>query len=246
MLFVGDCPSSDIAFQVAADEAMLVACEEGILAPHTSILRVWRQRSWAVVLGASGKVAEDVNLAACRQRGVTIARRSSGGGTVLLGPGTLCVSWVRPLNDFPSALRDVRLLQVTMLEELAAAIRHLQPRLEVVASGDWAIGGRKCAGSAQRRMKSHVLVHVSILNRTPLEEVSRFLAEPARRPDYRAERTHDDFLKNLDLDPPRLIDAFSSLSCISEATFSLPANLMQLADRLADERFRLAEWTFRF
>lgn len=246
MLFVGEGPSSDIAFQIAADEAMLVACEEGLLAPHTSILRVWRQRSWAVVLGASGKVADDVNLHECRQRGVAVARRSSGGGTVLLGPGTLCVSWVRPLNDFPPALRDVRLLQVSMLEELAAAIRHLEPRLEVVASGDWAIGGRKCAGSAQRRMKTHVLVHVSILNRTPLEEVSRFLAEPSRRPDYRAERTHDDFLTNLDLDPPRLIDALSSLSCISEATFSLPANLMQLADRLADERFRIAEWTFRF
>lgn len=246
MLFVVDSPSSDIAFQIAADEAMLVACEEGILNPHTSVLRVWRQRSWAVVLGASGKVADDVNLDACRQRGVTIARRSSGGGTVLLGPGTLCVSWVRPLSDFAPALRDVRLLQVSMLEELAAAMRHLEPRLEVVASGDWAISGHKCAGSAQRRMKTHVLVHVSILNRTPLGEVSRFLAEPARRPDYRAERTHDDFLTNLDLDPPRLIDALSSLSCISEATFSLPSNLVQLADRLADERFRIAEWTFRF
>ncbi len=246
MLFVGEVATSDIAFQIAADEAMLVACEEGLLGPHSSVLRLWRQRSWAVVLGASGKVADDVNLEACRFRGVSVARRSSGGGTVLLGPGTLCVSWVRPLSDFAPAQRDVRLLQVSMLEELAASIRHLEPQLEVIAAGDWAIDGRKCAGSAQRRMKTHVLVHVSILNRTPLAEVSRYLAEPARRPDYRADRTHQDFLTNLDLDPARLVDALSSMSCISETTFSLPANLVQIADRLADERFRLAEWTFRF
>jgi lipoate-protein ligase A len=246
MIFYDDLQNADIAYNVAADEALLIGCEEGLLDPHTSAFRIWRQTSWAVVLGASGKVAEDVHVEECRRHGVAIARRSSGGGTVLLGPGTLCLAWVRPLSDFPPAMRDVRLLQVSMLEELAGAIRHLEPRLEVVASGDWAIDGRKCAGSAQRRMKTHVLVHLSILNQTPLWVVPRFLAEPARRPEYRSNRHHSEFLTALNIVPNLLTESFAQLPVISERQETYPENLSKLADRLADERFRVAEWTFRF
>jgi len=246
MIFFDDCDRSDIAFNVAADEALLVACEDGLLGDETSAMRLWRQRSWAVVLGASGKVGEDVRLDACRQAGVPIVRRSSGGGTVLLGPGSLCVAWVRPLAVFAPSQRDVRELQVAVLEELAALVRPFEPRLQVVASGDWAIEGRKCAGSAQRRMKTHVLVHLSLLNRMPLAEVSRFLAEPGRRPEYRAGRSHEAFLTNLGIDPERLACLLRNAPATSELRAKIPENVEKLADRLADERFRLAEWTLRF
>ncbi len=246
MIFFADRNPDDIAYQIAADEALLVACEQSLLGPHTSAMRLWHQRSWAVVLGASGKVAEDVHLDECRRRGVAIARRSSGGGTVLLGPGSVCLAWVLPLAAFTPAERDARQLQVLILERVAERVRELEPRLEVVASGDWAIAGRKCAGSAQRRMKTHVLVHLSILNRVPLPEIRRYLAEPARRPEYRSGRTHDDFLTNLDTDPIRLCEVLSSFPEISERRDEFPRNLSGLADRLADERFRLAEWTLRF
>ncbi|MBI1323918.1 lipoate--protein ligase family protein [bacterium] len=246
MIFFADPNHDDIAYQIAADEALLVACEQNLLAPHTSAMRLWQQRSWAVVLGASGRVADDVHAEECRRRGVPVARRSSGGGTVLLGPGTACLAWVLPLAEFPSDQRDVRVLQVSVLERVAERFRQALPGLEVVASGDWAIAGRKCAGSAQRRMKTHVLVHLSILNRLPLAEVRRFLAEPSRRPEYRSERTHDDFLTNLDIEPTRLYEYLSSFPEISERREEFPKHLSLLADRLADERFRLSEWTYRF
>lgn len=246
MIFFADRNHDDIAWQIAADEALLIACEQNLLGSHTSAMRLWHQRSWAAVLGASGKVAEDVHLDECRRSGVPVARRSSGGGTVLLGPGTACLAWVLPLADFSPDQRDVRVLQVSILERVAERVRQLEPRLEVVASGDWAIAGRKCAGSAQRRMKTHVLVHLSILNRMPLEVVRRFLAEPTRRPEYRSQRTHDDFLTNLDIEPMRLCEILSGFPEISECHEEFPRNLAHLADRLADERFRLSEWTFRF
>jgi lipoate-protein ligase A len=246
MIVFDDRDVSDIAFNVAVDEALLVACEEGLLGDHRSAARLWRQPSWAVVLGASGKVGEDVRLEECRRRGVPVARRSSGGGTVLLGPGSLCLAWVRPLADFPHEKRDVRELQVMMLNEIAEMVRPFEPRLRVVASGDWAIDGRKCAGSAQRRMKSHVLVHLSLLNRMPLKEIPVFLKEPARRPDYRSDRDHATFLTNLGIDTGPLQQALVCFPGDVELCAKIPENVANLADRLADERFRLAEWTFRF
>ena len=162
MLFWNDHTTSDIAWNIAADEALLIACEQDLLG-HESALRIWRQRSWAVVMGASGRYMDEVYVDRCQQRGVPIARRSSGGGTVLLGPGTLCVSWVRPLADFKMADRGVRELQVSILQELADQFKAVSPDLEVVASGDWSIHGRKCVGSAQRRLKTHAMVHFSLL-----------------------------------------------------------------------------------
>ena len=49
---------------------------------------------WAVVLGAAGVIREDVNEETCRQDAVPVGRRSSGGGTVLLGPGCCLYSLV--------------------------------------------------------------------------------------------------------------------------------------------------------
>ena len=107
MLFWNDHSTSDIAWNIAADEALLIACEQDLIG-HESALRIWRQRSWAVVMGASGRYLDEVYVERCHQRGVPVARRSSGGGTVLLGPGTLCVSWVWPLADFKMADSGVR------------------------------------------------------------------------------------------------------------------------------------------
>lgn len=245
MILWNDYSSADIAWNVAADEALLTACEQNLLGVG-SALRVWRQNSWAVVLGASGKMAQEVYAERCHQAGVPIARRSSGGGTVLLGPGTLCVSWVRPLADFAVAERGVRELQVAMLEELASVFRMDRPALDVIAAGDWALDGRKCAGSAQRRQKTHVLVHMSLLNQTDLTMISRLLPPPPRMPDYRAERTHDQFLTNFDLPPNRFIERLSDYWPAADLFFDTPLPVKNLTNTLAEDRFRLAEWTMRF
>jgi lipoate---protein ligase len=245
MILWNDTQNNDIAWNIAADEAMLTGCEQGWLG-ETSILRIWQQRSWAVVLGASGKIRHEVYHERCQQLGIPIARRSSGGGTVLLGPGTFCLSWVRPISDFPTDQRGVRELQVQMLTELATPLSRPDRNIEVIAAGDWAINGMKCAGSAQRRQKSHVLVHASVLNQTDLQMITSLLPEPERRPEYRMNRSHSGFLTNLGLDMTRLHHQVRSLlpDCIE---IDQPSkNLIQLTNELADERFRLLEWTDRF
>src|SRR4051812_9007384 len=78
------------AENLALDEALLVRAEDG----GPEVLRLWEWPAPAVVLGSGCKLAEDVDEAACGEDGVPILRRSSGGGTVLLGAGCLCFSVV--------------------------------------------------------------------------------------------------------------------------------------------------------
>src|SRR6478735_12824692 len=76
---------------LALDEALLLAAEAGV---GDEVLRFWEWPAKAVVLGAGGSIAIDVNEAACRADGVLLHRRPSGGGTVLLGRGCLLYSLV--------------------------------------------------------------------------------------------------------------------------------------------------------
>ena len=76
---------------LALDEALLLGAEAN---RSGQVLRSWEWPRPAVVLGAGGRIADDVNLAACDRDAVPLARRASGGGTVLLGPGCLLYTLV--------------------------------------------------------------------------------------------------------------------------------------------------------
>ena len=111
-----------LAANLALDEALLLQAEEG----GPAVLRIWGWTRLAVVLGAGGKLAEDVDETACLMDRVPVLRRSSGGGTVLLGPGCLLYSLVLPYERHP-ALRDVNASYRHILAEMAAALADLAP-----------------------------------------------------------------------------------------------------------------------
>jgi lipoate-protein ligase A len=68
-----------------------------------------------------------------------------------------------------------------------------------VEGSDLAIGDRKFAGHAQRRTRTTLLHHGTILYDFDLGCVGRLLREPARQPAYRRGRSHADFLVNVPL-----------------------------------------------
>jgi hypothetical protein len=72
---------------LAFDEAMLLEREEDPTRGNT--LRVWKMDTLAVAMGSGGKINEEVHYALCRREGVEVQRRSSGGGTVVVGAGCL-------------------------------------------------------------------------------------------------------------------------------------------------------------
>src|SRR5215216_1196065 len=92
------------AENLALDEALLLRAEAG---EGGEVLRLWEWPRPAGVLGSGCKLADDVAVEACREDGVPILRRSSGGGTVLLGRGCLCFSLVLAFARDP-ALTEIR------------------------------------------------------------------------------------------------------------------------------------------
>ncbi len=226
------------AENVALDEALVAAAEEG---SGGEALRVWELDHRAVVLGASGRLAEDVDLDTCRADGIPLARRSSGGGTVLIGPGALNFTVVLPVDADPD-LRAVDTTQGHVLRRAAGALRDLGPDVRVLGYGDLTIDGRKFSGSAQRRLKRWVMVHATILYGLDPALISRYLRPPGRQPSYREGRSHDDFLTRLPLPRSAIVGALRT-AWPGEASDSGPPR--ELARRMVVEKFGRDDWTNR-
>ena len=95
-------------------------------------------------------------------------------------------------------------------------------------------------------MKTHVLVHLCVMNNMPLGEVSRYLPMPRRMPEYREGRTHENFLVNLGVSASIFLQSVSANWVNSQQIQEIPLAVRQMADELANDRFRLNEWTERF
>jgi lipoate-protein ligase A len=113
---------SDAARNLALDEALLEEAESSATPVET--LRVWESPEPFVVLGRSSRVAAEVREDVCRQLGVPILRRISGGATVLAGPGCLMYALVLSYERRP-ALRMLSEAHRTVMETMVAALSPL-------------------------------------------------------------------------------------------------------------------------
>jgi lipoate---protein ligase len=231
-----------VAENLALDEALLIEADAGQAQP---LIRLWYPQEFAVVMGASRRIADDVFLENCRDEDVAVLRRSSGGGTVVVGPGVLCVTVFLPDNAAPGLSR-VDLAHDHVLERIAATIRAAGVSANVLGRGDLALDGRKFGGSAQRRLKTWFMVHCSILYDFPIDRIVRYLKIPSRQPEYRAGRSHQDFLVNLPLNPHELADTIRKAFFPGETELPAPSVPPALLESLLSEKFRNREWIERF
>ena len=128
--------------------------------------------------------------------GVPILRRSSGGGTVLWGSGCLLFSLILA-NERAPELTQIGASYRFILDRIGASLGLSGLRQEGIS--DLALGERKFSGNAQQRKRSFLLHHGTLLYDFQMSDVGRYLRLPPKKPDYRGERPHEDFLCNVPL-----------------------------------------------
>jgi lipoate-protein ligase A len=225
------------AANLALDEALLIAAEE---AGAREVLRFWELPAPAVVLGAGGSVAIDVNEAACESDGVPILRRASGGGTVLLGPGCLCFSLVLNYRSAPG-LDDIRASNRYVLQRIATALEPIAAT-NFKGTSDLAVNGVKVSGNAQQRKRTHFLHHGTLLCGFDLALFGKYLHTPERQPDYRRDRPHAQFVTNLAATPG---DVKRLLAAEWQAVGEFEAIPLEITHRLMDEKYARDDWNRR-
>lgn len=183
-----------VAENLALDEALLEEAEDGT--GPAQILRLWESPQPAVVVGRASRVEREVQTDECLKRGIPVYRRASGGAAVVIGPGCLMYSVVLSYANFPQ-LRMIQHAHEHVLGTILDAITPFAPGARFQGTSDLTIDGRKFSGNSLRCKRDHLLYHGTLLYEFPLESISASLRMPPRRPDYRNDRSHDDFVVNL-------------------------------------------------
>ena len=187
--------SDEPASHLACDEVIFRQAEAGRM---RECLRFYEIARPTVVLGVGSRWERDVHADACRRAGAAVLRRVSGGGAVLLADG--CLNYSLALDaGARRVLRGVRSSYGWILARLVAALAARGVRCEPAGLSDVAWSGRKVGGSAQKRGRRMVLHHGTLLYDFRIEQIGRFLREPHSCPDYRAGRSHADFVANMPL-----------------------------------------------
>lgn len=172
-----------------------LSCLDRAESEGTAAFRVWTVDHPVVVIGRSVQAEEEVNMQFCRDHGIAVLERPSGGRSVLIGPGTIQYSFTLPylLDEELGSIAGAKSYCNRLLQSCSPALAALtQDR-----SGDLTRNGRKIAGLALKRGRAAMLLHGTILIDADLGLIARALRHPKREPHYRSGRTHEEFLTNL-------------------------------------------------
>lgn len=154
----------------AIDEAIREA-RLGELVPNT--LHLYRRKPPAVSIGRYQKIGEVVDLEFCRERGIDIVRRTSGGGTIYTDSN--CLEYAVVVNQgYPEIPMDLEGSFKVICSGVITALKKLGINASYKPVNDVQVRGRKISGSAQRRRRI-LLQHGTLLVDADFESMSKAL-----------------------------------------------------------------------
>lgn len=128
---------------------------------------VWRVEP-TVMLGRNQLIENEVNIEYCKQNGVHIYRRKSGGGCIYSDLGCMQFSYI-------SFAENVNTAFVEYMQGIANVLRSLDIDASLSGRNDILVEGKKVAGSAFYKLKGRSVLHNSLLFSTQLEHLSNAL-----------------------------------------------------------------------
>ena len=227
------------AENLALDEALLEQAEAG--QGPDDVLRLWESPQTAVIIGRSSRINDEVDLAACERESIPVLRRCSGGTSVVIGPGCLMYAVVLSYERNPG-LRMVDVAHRYVLGKVADAVKQFVPSATFQGTSDLTLDNRKFSGNSLRCKRDHLLYHGTLLCDFSLDLIGRWLKAPPRQPEYRRQRSHEEFIINLGLAPGLLRDALADHWHAKDVLEAWPE---LLTSQLVTQRYLQPTWHHR-
>ncbi|HPE22392.1 MAG TPA: hypothetical protein PLT88_05150 [Bacteroidales bacterium] len=159
----------------------------------TGIL-VWQPQETIIVLGQSNSIETSLRTEAVEADGVRVTKRPSGGETVILTPLTVAFTVAR---NFPVMIRFGDFFSMVNSVVIEGLAEMGVSRLGSKGISDITLGNRKILGSSMRKAGNKLVYH-AVLNMAENPALfSKYLSHPRREPDYRAGRSHHEFVTSL-------------------------------------------------
>ena len=154
----------------AIDEAIF---EARLREEVSNTLHLYRRKPAAVSIGRYQRIENVVNLEYCKERGIDIIRRMSGGGTIFTDSNCLEYSIIVD-QGHPKIPRDLEGSFNVICTGIVISLNSLNIDASYKPINDVLVKGRKISGSAQRRRRV-LLQHGTILVDADFESMSKAL-----------------------------------------------------------------------
>ncbi|GMP28843.1 hypothetical protein CsSME_00004214 [Camellia sinensis var. sinensis] len=175
-----------------------------------------------VVMGLSGKPSELLEVGSVLQDQVPVIKRFTGGGTVIVDPGTIFVTLICNKDDVPGVQpypRSIMYWSRLLYNEVFKEIGDFQLR-----ENDYVFGSRKFGGNAQSITRKRWIHHTSFLWDFEAGNMS-YLKLPTRAPEYRLARSHMEFVCRMKDYMPRSVFIDKTVMAIENQFSMKPVDL---------------------
>lgn len=170
---------------------------------------VWRPESTSLVLGQSNHPESSLITENVIQDQIPVYKRPSGGETVILTNNMLVVSVAFQVKSLQNPKIYFEKINHAIIQALESqGVQGLYQR----GISDISIHQKKILGSSIYRTTEKMFYHAVLNISENIDTISKYIAHPAKEPDYRQGRTHKEFVTSL-----------------SEAGYTLSHNLLTQA-----------------
>jgi lipoate-protein ligase A len=194
------CRGLPIFKQLQAEEVLLRATKENWFLFNTDMMDL------SIVLGFSGKVMDLVDVEKVRKSGevgkkMNLIRRYTGGGTVIVDDSTVFTSFIMNANEVSSKPfpREIMQWSETIFKpvfEERSIVNRTTAAVFTLRENDYILDNLKIGGNAQSIVKDRWAHHTSFLWDYQAANM-QFLLMPKKRPEYRNDRSHTQFLDRI-------------------------------------------------
>lgn len=234
-------PTLDPAYNLALEETLFDALEPG----HPGWFLVWRNGP-SIIVGRHQNTLEEIDEGFIRKAGLTVVRRSTGGGAVYHDEGNVNFSFLTVVDkNCPPGFAD-------FLAPIVDALADLGVDAQFSSRNDITVEGRKISGSAQRRSGFRMLHHGTMLVDLDTSVLGHALTGNPDKFTSKGVSSHKSRVANLREFLPaawsredcaiRVIDAMVDHCATGETT--LTPEMAATAEALAAAKYRAWTWNY--
>ena len=165
-----------------------------LFSPGKNDIFIWKPDKTYIVLGQRDSIETAINVVNILED-IEILKRPSGGHAVVLTPKTIIVS----MRISSESFKNIKKVFIYCNEIIIEALQNQGVNnLSIKGISDICIGDYKIAGSSMYNGREYIVFHAVINISENPDYIEKLLKHPQSEPEYRAKRSHKDFVSSLE------------------------------------------------